>query len=126
VQTAIDENVEPLTVTATVTNATGVTQAVTYSLWVYDSSGLTEAEIETAVEDALIAGFALKAIGGDVITPPSGYLYKGWIEATILAAVSPHGFRVTVATPAADVALTSSQVAVLGTVTPTVTIIEAP
>ena len=36
-----------------VTNATEVTVAVTYSVWIYESVGVEEDDIETAIEDAL-------------------------------------------------------------------------
>ncbi len=127
VQEAFSTYCEPLTIESTAVNASNYTQAVTYTLWVYDSINLTSAEIEDLVSEGLLAGFVARPIGGDVIPPAaSGYLYKGHIEAMILRAVEPHGFRVTVATPATDVALTINQVAVLGTITPTINIVEAP
>ena len=44
---------------------------------------------------------------------------QGWIEKTILSAVEPYGFRVSVTVPAADTTLTNAEVATLGTVTAT-------
>ena len=117
-----------------VLNTTNKTIAVTYALWVYDTINLTTAEIEDLVEAKLVEEFPKRPIGGDVIPPAtSGKIYRDWIEAQILAAVYPHGFRCTVSTPAADVDLqldfqpqgvSIAEVAVLGTITPAVTIVE--
>jgi uncharacterized phage protein gp47/JayE len=123
---AIADYATPLCITATVANATEVTVAVTYQLWVYASDSRTTAEIEEAVEDALEALFARQPIGGDQIIPGgSGYLYQSHIAATIRAA-SSYAFRVSVAAPAGDTLLTAAQVAVLGTVTATITVVADP
>lgn len=127
-QEAVEQYAEPICIGATVVSAANLTQAVTYSLWVYDSINLTSEEIETAVSTALAAAILARRIGGDVIPPDeSGNLYKDIIEQAIMRAVYPHGFRVTVTTPAADVPMDLNQVAVLGTVTATaINIVEAP
>lgn len=125
VQAGLDEWATPLTVEATAVNASNVVIAVTYTLYVYDSISLTEAEIETLVDDALLAAFITRPIGGDG-DPGTGKIYRGWIEGQILQAVAPHGYRCTVSAPAGDTSLTVSQVATLGTVTPTVNIVSAP
>ncbi len=124
-QAVVEDNAEPHCVAATVINVSNVTQAITYTLWVYDSISLTSAEIEDAVETALLAAIAGKAIGGDVIPPAtSGFLYTNWIEAQILAAVHPYGFKLTLTTPAADVALvltsSTAQVVAAGAITATI------
>lgn len=127
-QTAVETYCEPICIGATVVSAAALTQAVTYRLWVYDSINLTSAEIEDLVADALATAFSEREIGGDIIPPATtGSLYLSFVEATILRAVHPHGFRVEVTTPAADVAMAINQVLALGTVTATaITIVEAP
>lgn len=121
VEDGLETWANPATVLLTVTAASNYTLAITYELWVYDEISMTESEVEALVEEALLTALSAKAIGGDVIPPATtGKVYQGWIEAAILAAVDPHGFRVSVTVPAADVSLTIGQVAVLGTVTPTV------
>jgi hypothetical protein len=126
-QTAVETWCEPICIQATVTNTSNLVQAVTYELWVYDSINLTSAEVEDLVDEALAAGILARDLGGDIIPPAvTGKLYKSFLEATILRAVHPHGFRVSVTTPAADVNMAINQVATLGTVTPTIHLVEAP
>lgn len=126
VDAAILEYAVPICITCAVDNASNLTVAVTYSMWVYQADGRTQAELEEAVETALEDLFAGKPIGGDIIPPAlTGYLYTSHIIAAIRS-VSPHCFRVTLAAPAADVAVTNAQVGVVGTVTPTVTIVDDP
>jgi phage-related baseplate assembly protein len=135
VVTAVEEGVEtyavPHCIDVTVASAANLSQNVTYTLWVYSSINLTTAEIEDLVEDALLAALATRPIGGDIIPPATtGNLYKGFLESTILSAVQidgvAYGFRVSIATPAADVAVANNQVVTLGTVTATINLIEAP
>jgi uncharacterized phage protein gp47/JayE len=130
VEAAILEWATPLCITPTVASATGVTVPVTYSLWIYATDGRTSAEIEEAAEAALEALFAGLPIGGDIIPPSAdGYLYLSRIVSA-LRTVSAFCFRVDVALPAANVALDTvaqeGRVAVLGTVTPTIVMVDAP
>jgi len=123
-QAAVETYAEPHCVSATVNNAVNLTQNITYTLWVYSTIAKTTAQIQAAVQDHLITALAAKAIGGDVIPPAtSGFLYKGWVEAEILKAVDPHGFRCTVSVPSADVPLSISNVVVAGTVTGTINLV---
>ena len=122
----IDTWATPHAVSVTVASAANLSFAITYTLWVYDTISKTSAEIEDDVEAALTAAFADKAIGGDVIPPATtGTLYKDWVEAVILQAVAPHGFRVTLSAPSSDTAMAINQVAVLGTITPTINQVES-
>ncbi len=124
VQLGFDTWAEPLTIQSTAISCTVLAQAVTYQLWVYSSIGMTESDIEDAVEEALRVAIAGRKIGGDIIPPAlTGTIYKEWIEATILNAVAPHGFRVSVTVPAADVALAFGEKMTLGAVSPNVDII---
>jgi uncharacterized phage protein gp47/JayE len=126
VEDAIATWATPICITANVASASAVTVAVTYELWVYQSVNKTTAEIEEDVEDALGDMFAAREIGGDIIPPAdTGSLYKSLIESTIRG-LYPEAFRVSVTTPAGDTALTNSQVAVLGTVTATINLVEDP
>lgn len=123
---AIDAWATPLCIEATVSSATNFSQAVTYTLWVYDDVSLTVAEIEEAVENALLEALRTRPIGGDVIPPAAtGAIYKDWLEAVILRAVHPYGFKVTLATPTVDVALTIGQVMTLGAVTATINLVAS-
>lgn len=132
-QAAIDNWANPFVINALVFNASNVVIPIDYSLWVYDSINLTTSQVEDLVAAALLADFKDRPIGGDVVPPAtSGKIYRDWIEGRILAAVAPHGFRCTVNAPVSDVDLALSfaggsgvgEVATLGTVTPSVTIVE--
>lgn len=126
VEDAIATYATPLCITPIVASAVAVTVPVTYTLQIYSSVNKTTAEIEEEVEAALEQLFASREIGGDIIPPAlTGSLYKSKIESTILGTF-PEGFRVVVSTPAGDTALANNEVAVLGTVTGTVTLVEDP
>jgi hypothetical protein len=123
VESALATWATPVCITPTVLAATNVSVAVTYQLWIYSTVNKTSAEIEEEVEEALEALFASRPIGGDIIPPAvTGSLYRSLIESTIRS-LYDDAFRVTVSAPSGDTALTNGQVATLGTVTPTVTLV---
>lgn len=125
-ETAILKWATPLCITPSVLSAAVVTVPITYSLWVYQSCNLTAAEIQALVEEALEDLFSVHPIGGDVITTGSqGYMYKSLIESTIRG-VLPQAFRVSVSLPTLDVEIDPNEVAAVGTVTPTVTLVPDP
>lgn len=127
VEEAIATWATPLCITPTVASASSVVVPVTYTLWIYKSCNKTSGEVAADVATALGAMFAARPIGGDIIPPAtSGALYKSMIESTIRATFPNHAFRVTVASPASDTALTVGQIAALGTVTPTVNLVDDP
>ncbi len=125
VETAILKWSTPLCITPTVVSATGVSIPVTYELWLYTSVGQTTAQVKTAVLNALAAMMLLQPIGGNVIAG-SGAIHKSLIESTIRGVYPLHAFRVTVAAPAGDTALTIGQVGTLGADTGTITFISDP
>lgn len=126
VEAAILAKALPLCITPTVASSVNVIVPVTYTVWVYSGISKTSAEIQADVSTALAAMIAARPIGGDVVPPATGKLYRSLIEATIRQALSPHCFAVTVSAPAGDTALNPNQVAVLGLVTPTVVFVEDP
>jgi hypothetical protein len=116
----------PLCITLVAAAATNVTIAVTYELWLYKSCNKTVAEVRTAVSTALGVLFSARPIGGDVVAPATtGKIYQSDILATIVKAI-PEGFRASVSAPSGDTALTAGQVAVLGTVTGTISLEDDP
>ncbi len=121
VQTAIDEKAEPWGANAVAAAGVEVVQAVTYQSWVRGSN-LTAAQIETLQAAALALYFSTLEFGGDIIPPDEGSLYVETLEQIIGQAVTGT-VRVVVSLPAAAVPLTPDQVAVLGTVTPTTTLL---
>ena len=125
-QAAVVRWCTPLCMTPVLAAASNVTVAVTYELWIYKSVNKTVAEIKTAVSTALTTMFAARPIGGDIIAPATtGKLYQSLIAKTVLDTFA-QGFRVSVTTPAGDTSLTNAQVAVLGTITATVNLVDDP
>ncbi len=121
VQTAIDEKAEPWGANAIAAAGTEMVQDVTYQSWVRGSN-LTVAQIEVLQAAALALYFSTLEFGGDIIPPDDGSLYKETIEQVIGSAVAGT-VRVLASLPSAAVPMTPDQVAVLGTVTPTTTLL---
>lgn len=127
VQAAIEQWATPLCITPTTKSANPITIAVTYSIWVYQSVNQTVSQIEAAITTALEACFANRPIGGDIIPPAlTGFFYQSLIESTIGEVFPNQTFRVTVSSPGGDTSLGNGDVPVLGTITPTVTILADP
>ena len=126
VETALLEFATPLTITLTTLSATNVVVPVTYTLHVYTRVGKTDAEAKAEILTALTDMFAVRSIGGDVITVPPGALFLTLIEKTILDVYPVDAFSVTVSVPTGDTSLTIGQVAALGTVSPTVVFVSNP
>jgi uncharacterized phage protein gp47/JayE len=127
VEIGLEKWANPLCNELTVTSATNKTIPVTYQLWVYESISEEISALEDLIEAALLAAITTRPIGGDIIPPAlTGFVYQGWIESVILAIVGPKAFRVAVSLPAGDVACDIDDVPVLGTVTPTITLVEDP
>jgi hypothetical protein len=127
VEAAVIKYAVPLAITYIVASAVNLTQSVTYTLWVYDSIGLTEAEIKQAVADALLEHFRQRPIGGDVkAADTTGRIYRSAIDGTIRGLFGSDFVDVVLAVPATDTAVGINQVPVLGTVTATVNFEKAP
>ncbi|AKF06085.1 baseplate J/gp47 family protein [Sandaracinus amylolyticus] len=127
VDDAIQRQVTPLAITATTVSATPLIVPVTYEVWVRDTSGLSNAEIEDRVDDALATFMASQPIGGSLLPGEStGRLYKTAVEAAIDGALraidDADGFilRRAVTVPAGDTDLASNQAPTVGTRTPTI------
>jgi phage-related baseplate assembly protein len=114
---AIQRNAAPLAVTAHTLSATAVVIPVTYEVWLYNTAGLTDAQVQSAISAVLVAFFAAQPIGGNVVSGV-GSVYVDAIRAAIESAV-PQIFHTLVTAPGADVVLTAGQVPVLGTITVT-------
>lgn len=117
---AIRTQVEPLAITATVQSATTESIAVTYELWIRDSTGLTDTEIEDAIAERLTEFMAAQPIGGNILPGETGRVYLSAIEAAIACVFEEETVRLEVTAPAADVDLAITEAPVLGTVTPTI------
>lgn len=118
VEEALVEWAVPLTTAVTVASATAVPVAVTYTLYVYDRISDDETTIKAAINTALLAAFAARPIGGDIISPATtGKVYTDKIRAVIESVYEDDTFRVVLNQPAADVSLDVDEVATLGTLT---------
>ncbi len=127
VETAIVTYATPLCITPTVLAASNHTIAVTYTVWLYASVSKTSSEVQAAIATALESLFAVRPIGGDIIPPATtGAFDPSLIVSAIRAAFPDKVFKVTVAAPAASVALTNAEVPVLGAVSPTVHFVTDP
>ncbi len=126
VEDAILEWATPLCITPTVLSCANSVIPITYSMSLYKSANVTAAEAAEDVEEALEALFASRPIGGDIIAPATtGKLYLSLIASTIQT-VFPQAFNVVVSAPAGDTDLTNGEVAALGTITPTITLVVSP
>lgn len=107
----------PLGIRATVAAASPVTVPVGYEAWLKNSSQTT-ASAQTAFANQLVAYFSGLPIGGVVIPPAgSGVVATNALELQLGQAVTG---VVKAVVSGSDTSLTGSQVAVLGTISPTV------
>jgi phage-related baseplate assembly protein len=119
-QEAIELNAEPICVNATAISATPVNPAVTYELWMYNTSGHTDAQIQERIKAELTAWLSLQPIGGNLIDgDPTGRIYRDKIAA-VIGDTLPEIYHVALTAPASDLILTPSQVALLGPTTGTI------
>lgn len=118
---AIHRLCEPLAVTPRVQNATPVEQGLTVEIWIRDTAGLTESDVEELVEEAFEAHCAEQPIGGVVLPGEPGRLYVDAIEAAIARELPAGVFlEIDVTTPAGDVDLEIPEFVVAGNVIATV------
>lgn len=117
---AVDEAIQmraaPLAVTAFVLSATPVTIAVSYRVWLYNTSGLSEAQITSAISARLALFMSGQPIGGNVLGAGLGAVFHDALR-TVIGSTLPQIFHVELVTPAGDTSLAISAVPVLGTVT---------
>jgi hypothetical protein len=116
VDDAVQRQAAPINDTAIVDTAAEVAIPVTYEIWMYNTSGRTPAEVQSAVLARLVSFMQSQPIGGNVVPPAGGRIYTDAIQ-TVIEATLPEIFRVVVTLPAgAYTALAISEVPVLGTV----------
>jgi len=117
---AVKRWAEPLAVTATVLSATPLPIAVTYELWMYNTSGRTDLEVAAAVQLRLSNFIRSQPIAGNRIDSGPGKVYQDAVRTAIAATFPNQMFHVVVTTPAGDVVVDPDEVPTLGTVTPTI------
>lgn len=112
---AIQQLSAPLAVTAHTLNATPHSIAITYEVWMYNTSGSTPTQVQNTIATALGSFMKSQPIGGNVISPAAGKVFVDAIR-TVIAATFPEIFHVAVTLPASDVTLSITEVPVLGTI----------
>lgn len=122
VEAAIQRLCVPWGITVTVLNAVPVEVACSYEAWLYTTSGLTIQQVETAIATALSKWVTSQPIGGHVISPDPGKLFRHAMRAVIMG-VSPHMINVEMSVPAADIELAQNEVPVFVTPTPTINLV---
>jgi hypothetical protein len=127
VDAAIQAWCVPLAVTAVTHKATNLSIPVTYHAYVPAAAGVTSGDVTTAVSAALVQLFKDLPIGG-IVETSSNEVPLETIRGTIFAAIAKlaPGYSarvsVTVSAPSGDTAVATTEVPVLGAVTPTVTL----
>lgn len=113
----------PLGVTPRTHSATPLTISPIYSIYVYNTVGLTDAQLKDEIADALAAFMQLQPIGGNVVPPGSGKVYESAISAAIS---STHDEIFRTLLTGGDVTVAATEVPVLGTITGVVTQLPPP
>lgn len=126
VEEAINRWAAPLGITATAQSATNVPINFTYEVWLYESVTKTTAEVQAAIELALITMLRLRPVGGDVVPPTTGKLYRSMIDSVIRTVFPDHTFRVSVTAPVGDTSLGISEVPTFGSATGTINFVADP
>lgn len=122
---AIQKYALPQAVTAVVHPAVEHIIPVTCTVYAYNTSGMTSAVFTQAIKDAVSAFIIAQPIGGNVITPPTGYVFLDGIR-TAIAEVAKEVFHVVITAPASDVALNPTEVATPGLITVTALNLVSP
>jgi uncharacterized phage protein gp47/JayE len=117
VDDAIQRRAAPLAVTADVYSALAVAIGVTYTVWMYNTAGLTPAQLADLITARLTVYMATQPVGGNVVGTDPGKVFVDAIR-TVIGATRPEIFHVVVHTPAADVVLAAQEVPVLGPTAP--------
>lgn len=120
VHDAIQKNCVPLGVTETTASAVAKSIAVTYEIWLKNTTGLTDVQIRDAIALALTNFLATAPINGWVITPDPGKVYVSKISAEIADVFKAETLRVSVTVPAADVAILVNEAPVIGAINATI------
>ncbi len=91
---------------------------LSYTVYLYNTSGLSEQAIKDAIAAKLTSYLSTQPIGGNIVGT-QGWLYADALRSAI-ASVRPEIFHVVLATPTSDVELSAAEVPVLGVISGTV------
>jgi len=126
VASAIQRLSTPLCITAIVGSAGSASIALTYGVWMYNTSGRSNAEVEAAISTALATHLSTQPIGGNVIGAAAGKVFLSDLIGVIKAVFPGEIFRVVITVPAADPELAPEAVPTLGTVTANIIQVNPP
>jgi len=120
----------PLAVTLNTSSANTRHVDVTYTIWVYNTTGLTDGQIEDAIAVNLASFLSIQPIGGNAIGTDTGRIYFSAIEAAV-GGTAPNGvplptMRVQVTTPSGDFLLDPDDASVIGNVSGQVVQLKPP
>lgn len=93
--------------------ATALTIGYTYELWIPDTYAGTDDQAQDAVDAAVLAFLSTRPIGGDVISPATGKVYKTALEDVIGTAI-PGTLKRAVTVPSGDTAVATTEAPVAG------------
>jgi hypothetical protein len=131
VDDAMQRQAAPLAVTLNTFSAIPKPINITYTIWLYNNSGLTEVQIRDVIAQHLKDFIVLQPIGGNLIGVTSGRIYFTAIEAAVGGATTDQGvpllpMRVQVTTPASDILLAPNEAPTVGIVSGTIIQLKAP
>ena len=120
----------PLAVTLDTFSANARSVDVTYTIWLYNTTGLTDDQIKEAIQENLQQFMSVQPIGGNLIGTNTGRIYFSAIEAAV-GGTAPQGvplptMRVEVTTPSSDFLLNPDDASVVGTVSGQVIQLKPP
>lgn len=113
---AIQHYAAPLAVTASIESADALLVAIAYEVWLYNTTGRSEAQIIAAINARLTTFMAGQPIAGNKTDPEAvipGKLYVDTIGAAIASTFPAHIFRVVVSSPSGDVDVGPTEVPIL-------------
>ncbi len=117
---AVQQWAAPQAITAIVLSATGVDLDVSAEVFMYNTSGLSPAEIEAKLDAAVIAYANTQPVGGNL-----GVVYADAVRAAVFDAMREI-YHVAMTVPAADISLAVSEVLTAGATTWTITQVPPP
>jgi len=131
VNDALQRLAAPLAVTLNTFSARAKPVDITYAIWLYNSSGLTELQIKDVIADHLTSFATIQPIGGNLIGVTSGRIYFTAIEAAVGGATTDQGvpllaMKVQVTTPVGDLLLDPDEAPTIGNVNGTVIQLKSP
>lgn len=121
VSDAIQTKAGPLGITVNTFTVSTVTLDVEYQVWLYNTTSMSRDDVAAACLAKLQEFINGQPIGGNVISPDTGKIYKTALESAIGSAEDTAGarlpfFRVELLSPTTNFAVPANAVAVLGSI----------